>query len=87
MCGVLGGSAHAACATLSLAIIASWTRRKRSSCHLIAAALPCFAASFRARSIGAVVALSAVLLGGQSLYFLAFPRVDDATGGFCAAGE
>eukprot|EP00611_Tribonema_gayanum_P011064 TRINITY_DN21199_c0_g1_i1.p1 TRINITY_DN21199_c0_g1~~TRINITY_DN21199_c0_g1_i1.p1 ORF type:complete len:524 (+),score=113.26 TRINITY_DN21199_c0_g1_i1:90-1661(+) len=38
-------------------------------------------------SIGAVVALSALLMGGQSLYFLAFPRQDDESGGFCAAGE
>jgi hypothetical protein len=38
-------------------------------------------------SIGFVVALSAFMMGGQSLYFYAFPRTDAVHSSFCEAGE
>lgn len=39
-------------------------------------------------SIGAVVALSAVMMGGHSLYNFMVPRPDaEEAGGFCSVGE
>ncbi|CAM9892090.1 unnamed protein product [Ascophyllum nodosum] len=44
--------------------------------------------SFIVLSIGSVVALSAIMMGGHSLYNFMFPRPDvDEQGGFCSAGE
>lgn len=44
--------------------------------------------SFIVLSIGAVVALSAVMMGGHSLYNFMFPNPEEeGAGGFCSAGE
>ncbi|CAM9702298.1 unnamed protein product [Ectocarpus sp. 4 AP-2014] len=44
--------------------------------------------SFIVLSIGAVVALSAVMMGGHSLYSFMFPNPDEeGGGGFCSVGE
>ncbi|CBJ31853.1 conserved unknown protein [Ectocarpus siliculosus] len=44
--------------------------------------------SFIVLSIGAVVALSAVMMGGHSLYNFMFPNPDEeGGGGFCSVGE
>ncbi|CAB1098647.1 unnamed protein product [Ectocarpus sp. CCAP 1310/34] len=44
--------------------------------------------SFIVLSIGAVVALSAVMMGGHSLYNFMFPNPDEeGAGGFCSVGE
>lgn len=44
--------------------------------------------SFIVLSIGAVVALSAVMMGGHSLYSFMFPNPDEeGAGGFCSVGE
>ncbi|CAN0371198.1 unnamed protein product, partial [Discosporangium mesarthrocarpum] len=44
--------------------------------------------SFIILSIGAVVALSAVMMGGHSLYSFMFPSLEhEEDGGFCSAGE